>query len=127
MINKYMNLACFNTRHKEYNNVLKKIKIKRKPRFNTEGRLCICLIEFRNMIEVDYVMRAVFKMYPGDYEIGLSIVYGNKNKDLVESLYSDYTNINLIYKDIDNLNRGTYSALLKMPQFYEHFKNFFHN
>ena len=126
MINKYMNLACFNTRHKEYNNVLKKIKIKRKPRFNTEGRLCICLIEFRNMIEVDYVMRAVFKMYPGDYEIGLSIVYGNKNKDLVESLYSDYTNINLIYKDIDNLNRGTYSALLKMPQFYEHFKNWSH-
>ena len=121
-----MNLACFNTRHREYNNVLKKIKIKRKPKFNTQGRLCVCLIEFRNMIEIDYVIRAVLKMYPGDYEIGLSVVYGNKNKDLVESLYSDYTNIHLIHKDIDNLNRGTYSALLKMPQFYENFINWSH-
>ena len=70
-----MNLACFNTRHREYNSVLKKMKIKRKPKFNTQGRLCICLIEFRNMIEIDYVIRAVLKMYPGDYEIGLSLVY----------------------------------------------------
>ena len=45
-----MKLSCFNTRHGQYNNVLKKIKIKRKPKFNTQGRLCICLIEFRNMI-----------------------------------------------------------------------------
>ena len=121
-----MKLSCFNTRHGQYNNVLKKIKIKRKPKFNTQGRLCICLIEFRNMIEIDYVIRAVLKMYPGDYEIGLSIVYGNTNKDYVESLYSDYKNIKLIHKDIDNLNRGTYSALLKMPQFYEEFKKWSH-
>lgn len=121
-----MNLSCFNTRHREYNNVLKRIKIKRKPKFNTQGRLCICLIEFRNMIEIDYVIRAVLKMYPCDYEIGLSVVYGKKNKDLVESLFSDYANIKLIYKDIDNLNRGTYSALLKQPQFYENFKNWSH-
>jgi hypothetical protein len=65
-------------------------------------------------------------LYPCDYEIGLSIIYGKNNKDLVESLFSDYTNINLIYKEIDNLNRGTYSAMLKQPQFYENFKNWSH-
>jgi len=121
-----MNFNCFNTRHKQYNEILKKIRVKRKPKFNTQGRLCICLIEFRNMIEIDYVIRAVLKMYPCDYEIGLSIVYGKNNKDLVESLFSDYTNVNLIYKEIDNLNRGTYSAMLKQPQFYENFKAWSH-
>ena len=121
-----MNLACFNDKHRQYNEILKKIRIKKIPKFNTGGRLCICLIEFRNMIEIDYVIRAVLKMYPCDYEIGLSVVYGNNNKDLVESLYNNYKNIKLIYKDIDNLNRGTYSALLKMPQFYENFINWSH-
>jgi hypothetical protein len=121
-----MNLACFNDKHRQYNEILKKIRVKKIPRFNTGGRLCICLIEFRNMIEIDYVIRAVLKMYPCDYEIGLAVVYGNKNRDLVESLYSDYKNIQLIHKDVDNLNRGTYSALLKMPQFYEQFINWSH-
>ena len=76
-----MNLACFNDKHRQYNDILKRIKLKRIPKFNTGGRLCICLVEFRNMIEIDYVIRAVLKQYSCDYEIGLSVVCFKQSTD----------------------------------------------
>ena len=77
------------------------------------------------MIEIRYVVWAIFQSYKPE-EIGLSIVYGNANKEFVESEFATWKNIKLIHKPVQNMDRGQYSALLKQPQFYENFTNWQH-
>ena len=108
-------------RRQQYNELLKRIPSPTSiPEFNTEGRLIICLVEFRIMDEIEQVINAVLRVYE-PHEIGLSIVYGTQNASYIESLYGEWKNIVLVNTGHGNLNRGTYSALLKQPQLYEHF------
>ena len=50
----------------------------------------------------------------------------NKNKLFIENKFKNWKNIILIHKNYDNIDRGTYSALLKQPEFYENFLNWSH-
>lgn len=93
--------------------------------FLEKGKLVICLIEFRILEEIKWVINAVLKIYP-KCDIGLSIVYGKNNSEYIETYFKNWGNINLIKTQYRNLDRGTYSSLLKQPQFYEQFSNFSH-
>ena len=112
-----------------YRNVLKRIPPPDKdntPVFNTGGRLVVALVEYRIMDEIDWVINALMRVYDKPMEIGFSIVHGTVNAKFLEEKYGGWTNIKLINTGHDNLNRGTYSALLKMPQLWEHFKDWSH-
>mgnify|MGYP001253356247 CR=1 FL=1 len=128
-----MKLNSYNSKHTEYNNILYQLdelhnyRMKRhsKLNFSTSGKLIICLIEFRKMIEIKYVIYALLSIYNPE-EIGLAFVYGNLNKEFIEETFKDFKNVKLIKYDFDNINRGIYSAILKTPEFYEHFLNWSH-
>ena len=112
-----------------YNNYLKILENIPKPdfipEFNLSGKLIIALIEYRIKDEIEYVINAVLRVYK-PIEIGLVIVHGTKNSDYVNNKFSKWKNIKLINTGHDNLNRGTYSALLKQPTFWEYFNNWSH-
>jgi hypothetical protein len=121
-----MMLKSANNRNTQYNDILKKLDFTQDNiKLNSSGRLIICLIEFRELIEMKYVIQAIFSTYDPN-EIGLAIVYGNNNKAFVEKEFSHFENITLIKYNYDNLTRGLYSALLKTPEFYEHFIDWSH-
>lgn len=121
-----MELNSVNNRNNQYNDILKKLDFRQcNITLNSSGRLIICLIEFREMIEMKYVIQAIFSTYEPN-EIGLAIVHGNKNKVFVENLFGHFENIKLIKYDFDNVNRGVYSAILKTPEFYEQFIDWSH-
>ena len=113
-------------RLKEVNDLISMIPKPTLPlTFNTSGKLVICLIEFRIMKEIEYVMNAILRVYKPD-EIGIAVVYGTKNANYVENLFKDWNNLIFVKTEHSNLDRGTYSILLKQPQFYENFLNFSH-
>lgn len=125
-----MKLNSYNSKHTEYNNILYQLDDLHKYRmskyrklsFSKSGKLIICLIEFREMVEIKYVVYALLSIYNPE-EIGLAFVYGNLNKEYIEETFKDFKNIKLIKYDFDNINRGIYSAILKTPEFYENFLN----
>lgn len=88
--------------------------------FNTSGVLNICLIEYRIMDEIKYVINAILRVYQPN-EIGFTIVCGSINYPFIQSIVSSWKNVKIINTKDKNLTRGTYSALLKMPQFWEYF------
>ena len=119
-------LAVGNSRQKNYNEILMKLKIDDSVQeFQKKGKLIICLIEFRPLQEIECVMAAILKSYKPS-EIGVAMMYGNTNKTLVESTFKNWKNMVLIHKNIDNVDRGIYSALLKSPEFYENFTRWSH-
>ena len=112
--------------YKTYYNIISKIKCPDKIfNFNKGGKLIICLIEFRLLKEIEFVINAILHIYDPQ-EIGLSIVYGNDNKNYIENLYKHFENIKLIHLNCPNITRYHYSALLKKPQFWENFNNWSH-
>ena len=113
-------------RHALYNNVLSKIpKPNNIPCFNKGGKLIISLVEYRNMEEIDWVINAMLRVYSPS-EIGFAIVFGSTNAFYIQKNYGHWINIILINTGHSNLNRGTYSALLKTPQLWENFLNWSH-
>ena len=76
-------LSNKNEKHIEYNLYLSQLKIDNTPlTFLKRGKLVVCLIEFRPLREIEHVLAAVMKIYKPS-EIGISIMYGNLNKDYV--------------------------------------------
>lgn len=120
-------LPIRNQRHTQYNDIMKQLKLDDKSSYlcNKSGKLIICLIEFRLLHEIEHVISAVTKIY-NDGEVGIAIMHGNINKSYIESKFKKFENIVLIHKDIDNVDRGVYSGLLKQPEFYEYFKDWSH-
>ena len=117
-------LPVCNKKHAEYNKILTQLNFDKNInyKFNKGGKLIITLIEFRCLKEIEYVLSAILKIYKPS-EIGLSIMYGNSNKNYIETTFKNWENIILIHKNFDNIDRRIYSALLKEPEFYENFKN----
>lgn len=112
-----------------YTNVLKRIPQPDKnnpPKFNKGGRLIVALVEYRIMDEIDWVINALLRVYDKPEEIGFSIVHGNINSKYLQDKYGNWSNIKLINTGHENLNRGTYSALLKTPQLWENFRDWSH-
>ena len=112
-----------------YRNVLKSIPQpdeKNPPEFNTNGKLVVALVEYRIMDEIEWVINALMRVYDKPGEIGFAIVHGTTNSEFVNDKYGKWKNIMLINTGHDNLNRGTYSALLKTPQLWENFKDWSH-
>ena len=122
-----MYLPCCNQKQKEYNNLLFKLKldIEGDIFFNKQGKLIVCLIEFRPLEEIKYVMYALLKIYNPE-EIGIAFMYGNNNKKYIEETFKNWKNIILIHKNYDNIDRRIYSALMIQPEFYDNFKNWSH-
>lgn len=109
-----------------YNHLLKNIPSPENiPCFNKGGKLIICLIEYRIMPEIDWVINAVLRVYKSS-EIGFSIVYGTKNASYIEERYSKWENIILVNTGHENQDRGSYSGLLKMYSFYKPYENWSH-
>jgi hypothetical protein len=112
-----------------YTSVLKRIPQPDKnnpPKFNKGGRLIVALVEYRIMDEIDWVINALLRVYDKPEEIGFSIVHGNINSKYLQDKYGNWSNIKLINTGHENLNRGTYSALLKTPQLWENFRDWSH-
>ena len=112
-----------------YTSVLKRIPQPDKsnpPKFNKGGKLIVVLIEYRIMDEIDWVINALLRVYDKPEEIGFSIVHGNVNSKYLQDRYGKWLNIKLINTGHENLNRGTYSALLKTPQLWENFREWSH-
>ena len=126
-----MDLISYNSRHTQYNNILVEIFNNNKNLhetnkiFNNEGKLIICLIEFRQMEEIKYVIYSILSVYKS-LEIGLAFVYGTGNAKYIENTFKDFKNVKYIKYDYDNVTRGIYSAILKTPEFYENFLNWSH-
>ena len=120
-------LPIGNTKQKTYNEILSQLTVDNSSvlEFQKKGKLIICLIEFRPLKEIEHVMAAILKSYQPS-EVGVAIMYGNKNKDFVESTFKNWKNMIFIHKNIDNVDRGIYSALLKSPNFYENFSQWSH-
>jgi len=114
------------TRLSIYNSLLRKIKSPQEPvEFLKSGKLNVCLIEYRNMTEIEYVLKALLQVYASS-EIGLSIVCGNQNVCYVSNVVKKWKNVRIINTGHDNLNRGTYSQMLKNPTFWEYFTKWSH-
>lgn len=109
-----------------YNRLLRKIKSPQETvEFLKSGKLNVCLIEYRNMIEIEYVLNALLCVYPSS-EIGLSIVCGNQNICYVSNVVKKWKNVRIINTGHDNLNRCAYSQMLKSPTFWEYFMQWSH-
>ena len=94
--------------------------------FNNRGRLNVCIIEYRPQRETEYILRALLQVYTPN-EIGLTFVCGNNNERYVKSILPEqWKNVRVINTGHENLNRKTYSSLLKMPTFWEHFTKWSH-
>ena len=79
-----------NNRYNSYINIIKNIKHNRgNINFKNNGKLTICLIEFRIMPEIEYVINSILKVYDPS-EIGLTLVFGNINKDYIYSITKIY-------------------------------------
>ena len=114
------------TRKEIYEELLKVIpSVPDQAEFNTHGRLNVCIIEYRAQREITYVLRALLQVYKPQ-EIGITFICGNKNEDYVKSLFPHWKNLRIINTGHDNLNRKTYSSLLKMPTFWENFTEWSH-
>lgn len=115
------------SKNREYYELLKKIPTASLSQRSckTSGKLIVCLIEFREMPEIEYVMNALFQVYEPE-EIGIAIMFGNDNAAYIRERYESIQNIKLIQLDLGNITRQIYSKLLKRPQFYEHFIDFSH-
>lgn len=114
------------TRKEEYYELISRIP-QHKPTkpFLQNGKLIICLIEFRTMPSIEHVMNAVLSLYNPD-EIGIAVVYGINNSDYVENLFKDWQGMKLIKTQHGNLTRGDYSALCLTPEIWENFTDFSH-
>nr|QBK86789.1 MAG: NAD dependent epimerase/dehydratase [Marseillevirus LCMAC103] len=116
-----------NVRAKQYRDLLARIPPPRSPPvFNKGGRLVVCLVEFRVMPEIAWVLNAVCRVYGRDGEIGLAIVHGTDNKRHVEQTVAGYIGVQLICVGFANVDKNGYSALLKQPQLWEHFADWSH-
>ena len=77
------------------------------------------------MPEIEWVINAALRVYK-PCDIGFSIVYGKKNASYIEERYSKWQNIILVNTGNENLDRGSYSGLLKMYNFYKPYENWSH-
>ena len=112
-------------RQKLYSDLLKSIPKPENPTFNVGGKLVIVLIEYRNMEEIEYVMNAALRVY-NSKEIGFAMVHGTLNEEFVKQKFGTWENVKFVNTGHDNLDRGGYSALLKMPTFWENFQEWSH-
>ena len=94
-------------KYKEYYKLISNIKSPSVvPEFNTKGRLVVCLIEYRIMKEIEYVINALLKVYDSK-DIGLSIVYGNINSNYINSLFGKWKNIKLMEQLLEHNGKVT--------------------
>lgn len=112
-------------KYDRYLDIIKNIVHNKKNiNFINKGRLNICLIELRIMPEIEYVINSILKIYDPS-EIGLTLVFGNINKDYIYNITKNMKNIKYIYyNQFDNLTIKKYNKLLKWNNFYKNFIDF---
>lgn len=93
---------------------------KRVFRVPGSNRLGICLIEFRSVRWLRYIVRQIAHVYGGT-DASLYIVHGLKNKAFFQSILRGYTNVRLIEYPYDNIDRHKYADICCDPDFYKQF------
>ena len=111
-----------------YGSHLTKIK---KPELNKcvfakpdDNKLGICLIEFRKLDWLKYILYQIAHLY-GNTDASLYIVHGSKNGNYFKNILNGWSNITFIEYPNDNLNRREYAELCTNPEFYKCFKTKF--
>lgn len=112
------------SRKNQFYDVISKIpSIDYIPEFNQEGKLIICMIEFRIMDSIKHVINSVLRIYKPD-EIGLCIIHGSVNKKFIYDNFGNWKNIKLVRYNFNNIGQKIYSKILKTPQFWQNFSNY---
>lgn len=75
-----------------------------------KNRLGVCLIEFRKLEWIKYVLFQVANVY-GNTDTSLYIVHGTSNGEYVKNMLKDWTNVQFIEYPYDNVNREQYAEL----------------
>ena len=102
-------------KEKEYNNLLQCSKVKNNLfdyKFNLGGSIIFVLVEFEENENIRIVIDKLINLYD-NYEIGMSIVYNNKNADFIENLFEDCNNLILINVG-DNENKIYSSKFIEL-------------
>ena len=89
-----------------------------------DNKLGICLIEFRRLEWLKYILYQIAHLY-GNTDVSLYIVHGSKNGNYFKNILNGWSNITFVEYPNDNLNRKQYAELCSNPEFYKCFKNKF--
>ena len=84
--------------------------------------LSVAIVEPREHELLPYVLYNMAHIYGGT-DVSLYIFHGNKNIDYLNSIIKDWTNVQLINLDVDNLTINDYNILLTSKSFYDNFKS----
>lgn len=84
---------------------------------HTEKKLNVVMIEFREYPHIEYIIRNNMLKLKG--KATYTIVCGNKNYEMIKNF--NIEKLNIIKKNIDNLERGLYSLMLGTKDFWEEF------
>lgn len=97
---------------------------KRTFRVPGSNRLGICLIEFRRVRWLKYIVRKIAHVYGGT-DVSLYIVHGTQNGSLFRAICKDYENVQYIEYPYDNIDRDMYADICCDVEFYRRFKTQF--
>ena len=88
------------------------------------NRLAICLIEFRRLKWLRYIVNQIAKVYGGT-DVSLYVVHGKKNRRLFADIVKPYKNVQTVEYPYDNIDRDKYADICCDAQFYGLFKTQF--
>ena len=112
---------------KSYYDLVKKInppnnnqKVWSKPYENQ--LLSVAIVEPRKHELLPYVLYNMARIYGGT-DVSLYIFHGNKNIDYINSIIKDWSNVQLVNLNVDNLTINDYNILLTSKSFYYNYKS----
>ena len=88
------------------------------------NRLAICLIEFRRLKWLRYIVNQIAKVYGGT-DVSLYVVHGKKNGRLFADIVKPYRNVQTVEYPYDNIDRDRYADICCDAEFYKLFKTQF--
>jgi hypothetical protein len=80
------------------------------------------IVEPRKHELLPYVLYNMARIYGGT-DVSLYIFHGNKNIDYINSIIKDWSNVQLVNLNVDNLTINDYNILLTSKSFYYNFKS----
>jgi hypothetical protein len=87
-----------------------------------KNKLGLVIIEPRKHKWLEGVLNNFALIYGNTSSICLYIFHGTENKEFIENITANWTNVNFVSLDKDNLTIPLYNELLVSPSFYETFR-----
>ena len=88
------------------------------------NRLSICLIEFRRLKWLRYIVNQIAKVYGGT-DVSLYVVHGRKNRRFFADILEPYKNVQTVEYPYDNIDRAKYADICCDVEFYKLFNTQF--